>query len=46
MEEFADMEIERNYPVLPNETKTLKESIIDVWNNITNVHRFAQNTVD
>lgn len=39
------MKIERNYPVLPKETETLKESIIDVWDYITNVHHFAQNTV-
>lgn len=47
MEEFADVKIERNYPVLPNETETLKESIIDLLcDNITNVHHFAENTVD
>lgn len=39
------MKIERNYPVLLNETETLRESIIDVWDNVTNARHFAQNTV-
>lgn len=34
------------YETREKETETLKESIIDVWDNITNVHHFAQNTVD